>query len=100
LKELDDSVRFLGKEIDPYTTQHKRDANFYREILLNSMNIKPQSREIEVPKTDTVKAKMFRPKSARELFNAKNFKTPKYLIKKPKIKLMKDIELGDFNGNA
>ncbi len=45
INQLDDSVRFLGKEIDPYSNLHKRNANFFREVLLESVGIKPENRE-------------------------------------------------------
>lgn len=44
---LDDSVRFSGKQIDPYSTQNKWEANFYRAVLLKDAKIIPESREIE-----------------------------------------------------
>ena len=41
---LDDSIRYLGKQIDPFGTQKKKEVNFKREILLADAGIKPESR--------------------------------------------------------
>ncbi|CDW87456.1 UNKNOWN [Stylonychia lemnae] len=98
---LDDSVKYLGKQIDPYSAQHKKDINFYREVLLNDANIVPESRVV-ISKNQLLKIKeeKFQPKSARELFNKKNFKTASISTfdQKPfdKTKLMKDIDLRPY----
>jgi hypothetical protein len=55
---LDDSVRFLGKEIDPYSTQHKRDANYYREVLLEYFMMSDIKKETEEEKEESIKSKM------------------------------------------
>eukprot|EP00347_Sterkiella_histriomuscorum_P024116 403332252 len=98
---LDDSYRYLGKEIDPYTAQHKKDVNFYRDILLEDAHIKPESRQV-ISKSQMLRMKeeQFQSKSARILFNKKNFKTAtinEYSFKPfDKSKLMKDIDLKDY----
>lgn len=68
---LDDSVKYLGKQIDPYTVQHKRNANFFREILLKDAGIIPESRELKpLHNINEINDKLCAPKSARVLFNA------------------------------
>ena len=67
---LDDSVKYADKKIDPYATQQKRDAEFYREILLKDANVIPESRDISSKPVDPEKAKLLKVKTSRELFNA------------------------------
>lgn len=101
---LDDSVRYMDKAIDPYTAQTKKDVNFFREVLLEDAKIKPESRLLNIKSQDELqKEKPFRPKTARELFNAQNFKgeAKDFYDKRPldKTKLMKDIDLELYRPN-
>ena len=61
--------------------------------------VQPLSRELEKPYIDPVKSKLFKVKSAREIFSAKNFKTPKYLIKRDKVPKMPDLDLELYQPN-